>query len=127
RSPAIGIDALPFVAEHTPSGVLWQRRERLEPGHRVGRVAVEAAAAADPRVLAELALDPAVAASSAETWLFIDTETTGRGGAGTLVFLVGLAAIDASGAVLLEQLLLVDPSHELALLERLLERVRGAS
>lgn len=124
--PALTVGDLPFIAEHTPSGVLWQRRERLGPDHRVGRIAVEAAAAADPRVLAELALDPAVAASPPESWLFLDTETTGLGGSGTLVFLVGLAMVDASGSVLIEQLLLVEPSHEQALLEHLRERVRGA-
>ena len=102
-------------------------RDRLEPAHRVGRVALEEARSADARVLAQLALDPALAGSAPESWLFVDTETTGLGGAGTLVFLVGLAAIEPSGAVVLEQLLLAEPSEEVALLERLRERVQAAS
>jgi uncharacterized protein len=126
-SPASSIDTLPFVAHLTPNGTLWQRIERLALAQRVGRVALEGAGRADPRVLAELALDPKVADSSAESWLFIDTETTGLGGGGALVFLVGLAAIEPSGAVEVEQLLLVEPSDEVALLERLEQRVRGAS
>jgi uncharacterized protein len=125
--PSLRLDALPFTAQRTPRGVLWQRIERLEPAHRVGRVALEEARAADARVLAHLALDPALAGSALEGWLFVDTETTGLGGAGTLVFLVGLAAIEPSGAVVLEQLLLAEPSEEVALLERLRERVQAAS
>jgi uncharacterized protein YprB with RNaseH-like and TPR domain len=126
-TPSLGIDDLPFVTRQTASGPLWQRIERLTPSHRVGQVAVDGASRADPRVLADLALDPKVAGSSPESWLFIDTETTGLGGAGALVFLVGLAAIDASGGVVVEQLLLVEPGEELALLEHLGERVRAAS
>lgn len=126
-APSLSIDALPFTARETPGGLLWQRVERLGPSHRVGRIALEGASRADPRVLAELALDPTVAASSPESWLFIDTETTGLGGAGALVFLVGLAMIEISGAVVVEQLLLVEPGEELALLEHLGERVRASS
>jgi uncharacterized protein len=126
-APASSVAELRFQARRTPSGTLWQRVERLTPSHRVGRVAIEAAGRADPRVLAELALDPRVADSSPESWLFIDTETTGLGGGGALVFLVGLATLEASGALVVEQLLLAEPAHELALLERLGERVMQAS
>jgi uncharacterized protein YprB with RNaseH-like and TPR domain len=126
-APARRIEDLPFLARTTPQGTLWQRVERLSPAHRVGRVAIEAVGGADPAVLAELALDPKVAESSPDSWLFIDTETTGLGGAGVLVFLVGLAALEPSGAVVVEQLLLAQPGDELALLERLGERVRRAS
>jgi len=126
-APSLPLGALPFAAQDTPSGVLWRRVERLEPAQRVGRVAIDTAAAADPRVLADLALDPTVAGSKPESWLFVDTETTGLGGAGTLVFLVGLAVLEPTGAVEVEQLLLVEPSDERALLERLRERMQSAS
>jgi uncharacterized protein len=125
--PSLRVESLPFVARPTDSGTLWQRIERLEPTHRVGDVTTRGAAAADPRVLAELALDPSVAATSKGSWLFVDTETTGLGGAGALVFLIGMAAIEPCGTVVVEQLLLVDPSDELAVLERLSERVHAAS
>lgn len=127
RSPALPAEALPFLPQPASRGVLWQRLELLQPAHRVGRVALEAAHAADPRVLAELALDPALASSAPESWLFVDTETTGLGGAGTLVFLVGLASIEPSGAVTVEQLLLVEPSDERAMLDRLRERMQNAT
>jgi uncharacterized protein YprB with RNaseH-like and TPR domain len=126
-APALGVDRLPFVARQTPSGTLWQRIERLAPAHRVGDVATLGAAAADPGVLAELALDPSVAATSSGSWLFVDTETTGLGGSGALVLLVGMATLDPTGAVVVEQLLLAEPSEELALLECLSERVNAAS
>lgn len=118
---------LPFVLLDTPSGALWQRTERLPTSQRVGQVAVELAASAQPHVLAELALDAAIAESVPHSWLFLDTETTGLGGAGTLAFLVGMAGIDASGAVVVEQLLVRDPSEETAMLARVAERVDAAS
>ena len=125
--PPLAMTELPFSARPTASGTLWLRSERLAPSHPVGRVTADAAWRADPRVLAELALDPSVADTSPESWLFIDTETTGLGGAGTLVFLVGLAAIEPSGAVVVEQLLLVEPHDEVSLLDRLRERVEASS
>lgn len=118
---------LPFVRVSTPWGELWQRTERLAVAHHVGRVAVDLAASAQPQILAELALDPAIASCDPRGWLFLDTETTGLGGAGTLAFLVGMAGLDASGSVLVEQLLVPDPSEETAMLARVAERVREAS
>jgi uncharacterized protein len=126
-TPALGVESLPFVPRPTASGTLWQRIERLEPTHRVGDVTTREAAGADPKVLAELALDPSLAGTATGSWLFVDTETTGLGGAGALVFLIGMAAIEPSGAVVVEQLLMVDPSDELPVLERLSERVHAAS
>jgi len=123
----MGVDHLPFVVRSTPSGPLWQRIERSSAAERIGRTAMAAASAAEPSVLAELALDPAVAASAPGSWLFLDTETTGLGGSGTLVFLVGMAAIEPTGDVVVEQLLLVEPSAEEPLLERIAERVAAAS
>ncbi len=125
--PVLRLEDLPFVEQHLPSGSYFQRVERLPLSHRVGSVGVEAALQADPAVLAELALDPRVAASPPSGWLFIDTETTGLGGGGALVFLVGLASIEPSGVVVVEQLLMAEPNDEQALLERIAERVAGAS
>jgi uncharacterized protein YprB with RNaseH-like and TPR domain len=125
--PTLRLEALPFVEQRSANGSYHQRVERLSPSHRVGSVAVEQAWRADPAVLAELALDPRVAASSPEGWLFIDTETTGLGGSGALVFLVGLASIEPSGVVVVEQLLMAEPSDERVLLERLAERVAASS
>ena len=126
-SPRVAVESLPFVVHQTRSGPLWQRRERLGAAECVGRAALATTARAEPAVLADLALDPAVASSVPGTWLFLDTETTGLGGAGSLVFLVGMAAIEPSGEVSVEQVLLVEPSAELPLLERVAERVAAAS
>lgn len=125
--PALRLEDLPFVERRSPCGSYFQRVERLSSAERVGSVAVEAAGRADPAVLAELALDPGVAASPPQGWLFIDTEATGLGGGGALVFLVGLASIEPSGEVVVEQLLMAEPNDELALLERLAERVAASS
>jgi uncharacterized protein len=128
--PALGRTAseiLPFAARAGASGAFWQRVARLEPAHRVGRVRLDTIALADTNALAELALDPAVASSSLSSWLFLDLETTGFAGAGTLAFLVGMAAVDADGSIVVEQLLLREPSSEPALLERVAERIAAAS
>jgi uncharacterized protein YprB with RNaseH-like and TPR domain len=125
--PRRGLEQLPFVRHETTAGPLWQRIERLTGSHRVGSVALAGLAAADPAVLAELALDPSVAQSSPETWLFLDTETTGFAGAGTLAFLIGLASFHPEQGALLEQLLLCEPGHERPLLERVAERFHAAS
>ena len=120
-------ERLPFVARDTPFGPFWQRLERLTGSHRVGSVALEQLGLADPRVLAELALDPSIAGSSPSSWLFLDTETTGLGGAGTLAFLVGMGSLDADGGAVLEQLVLREPGQERPLLERVAERFHAAS
>jgi uncharacterized protein YprB with RNaseH-like and TPR domain len=122
-----GLEQLPFVRRETATGPLWQRIECLTGSHRVGTVPLERLAGADPAVLAELALDPSVAQSSPETWLFLDTETTGFAAAGTLAFLIGLASWSPDQGALLEQLLLREPSYERALLQRVAERFEAAS
>jgi hypothetical protein len=121
------LEELPFVRQSTCSGPLWQRIEPLPSRHVVGNVALTGLRAADPRVLAELALDPSVAASDPASWLFLDTETTGFAGAGTLAFLVGMAGRSASGELVVEQLLLGEPDQERPLLERVAERVQASS
>ena len=121
------LQQLPFVRREQPAGPLWQRTERLTGAHRIGQVRLDQLERAQPAVLAELALDASVALSAPESWLFLDTETTGLAGAGTLAFLVGMASWDPEQGALLEQLLLFEPSHERALLERVQERFHSAS
>lgn len=118
---------LPFVRRETRTGPLWQRSEALTGEHRVGSVPVERLAAAEPAVLAELALDRRVADAAPAGWLFLDTETTGLAGAGTLAFLVGMASLDERRGATLEQLLLREPGQERPLLERVQERFHSAT
>lgn len=127
RAPKRVGGPLPFAAHAGRGGEFWQRLARVEPSQQVGQVTLGAVASADPSALAELALDPAVARSSASSWLFLDLETTGFAGAGTLAFLVGMASLDGDGAIVVEQLLLRDPSSEPALLWRVAERIAAAS
>jgi hypothetical protein len=121
------LDQLPFVRRDTRTGPLWQRQEALTGSHRIGSVPLERLTAAEPTVLAELALDPRVAGAAPSGWLFLDTETTGLAGAGTLAFLVGMASLDQREGATLEQLLLREPGQERPLLERVLERFHAAS
>jgi hypothetical protein len=120
------LDELPFVRRETEAGVLYQRIEGLAASHRVGTVGLEAALGASAEMLSLLALDDAIGAASPMGFLFLDIETTGLGGAGSLAFLVGLASFDASGRLFVEQLLLDRPGNERALLERVRERVQAA-
>src|SRR5690606_20452066 len=87
----------------------------------------EAARDACPEMLALLALDPDVGTCDPSGALFLDTETTGLGGAGSVAFLVGLGAFDARGRLVLEQLLLRAPEDEAALLDYLVGRLEQAS
>jgi uncharacterized protein YprB with RNaseH-like and TPR domain len=118
---------LPFEPVDRAGEVLWQRLEVLGPSARVGRVPLDAAAAASPEMLALLGLDPTLAGCDPRRALYLDTETTGLGGSGALAFLVGLCWFDASRGWILEQLLLRSPGDEPALLERVAELVEDCS
>jgi len=117
--------ALPFAREERPGGVLHRRKLSLPRSHHVGRIPVDAAAAASPELLALLALDTALGPCRLERALFLDTETTGLG-SGVWAFLVGMAGFDAEGRLEVEQLLLQSPADERALVERVLERIEAA-
>lgn len=117
---------LPFVAETTPWGTLYRRLERLRPSHHVGRIPTDAARSASAEVLALLALDPVLASADPQGALYLDCESTGLAGAGTLAFLVGLAWFDGE-TMMMEQLLLKSPADERALLEAVTARLDRAS
>jgi uncharacterized protein YprB with RNaseH-like and TPR domain len=82
----------------------------------------------DSNLAASVAQDPGLGAVEAEDLIFLDTETTGlAGGAGTLVFLVGLGQFTAGGFQL-RQYFLRDPAQERAMLLALGESLdRGAA
>ncbi len=74
-----------------------------------------------PGTAARLARDEALAHTDLRSLAFLDTETTGlAGGAGTLVFLIGVGAVEADRFVL-RQYFLLDPAHESALLAALVD------
>ena len=118
---------LPFERFERPEGTLYRRLERLALSHHVGRMPVDAAAAANAELLALLALDPRLSGLRFERALFVDTETTGLGGgAGVLPFLIGLAWFDGDRRLFIEQLFLRRPADEPALLSHLRECVERA-
>lgn len=121
------LSELPFLRVETGHGLLYQRRRRVGLSQEVGRRDVHCAQLADPELLSLLALDPALAKCDPARALYLDTETTGLGGAGSLAFLVGVAYFDTDGHWVTEQLLLRHPSEEMALLARVAELVAGAS
>jgi len=118
--------SLPFVREETPNGPLYRRHSVLPPSHHVGRIPVDSAYSSRPELLALLALDPSLSGIHLGGALFIDTETTGLGGAGAIAFLLGMAWFDDQQRLNVEQLLLRSPSDEPALLDVLTERLARA-
>jgi uncharacterized protein len=114
---------LPFVRQETPNGPLYRRHSVLPPSHHVGRIPVDSAAASRSELLALLALDPRLSGLDFGRALFLDTETTGLGGAGAIAFLLGMAWFDSDRRLNVEQLLLRSPADEPALLDVLTERL----
>jgi len=118
--------SLPFTKFEHEHGTLYRRLERMPASHHVGRIPADAAADACPELLSLLALDPALARVRYDRALFLDTETTGLGGAGVLAFLIGLCWFDAERRLHIEQLLLRRPGDERALLMHLSEVIARA-
>jgi len=125
--PRVDTAELPFVTVETPNGPLHVRMRRLGAAHRAGRASVRAALDASAELLALLALDPGLARCNLRGALFLDLETTGLSGAGTMAFLIGLAWWDETGSFVLEQLLVRAPGEEGPMLERVRDRIRAAS
>ncbi len=111
------------VVDGTPSGSCF-RAVRVYPGNtRHGGVVLADWLTLTPATLAVLAADPRVAHVETDQVIFLDTETTGLGGSGTLVFEVGIGRFDADGNFEVHQLFLRDPQEEPAMLHRLAELI----
>lgn len=96
-----------------------------EAGHMHGEIALHRALAIAPARLAGQIKDQRLADTAAASFLYVDTETTGLGGAGTMVFLCGVARFE--GATLrLRQFLLPGPQYEGGLLGGLSKELDGA-
>lgn len=105
---------------NTPFGRAHVRRASFDLAYRHGSHTLAGALHAPPHLLASLMLHRAFVAAEAALDLrdaiFLDTETTGlTGGAGTLVFLVGLGWFEDDRFVI-EQYFLRDPIEEIAML-----------
>ncbi|MGK2966674.1 MAG: ribonuclease H-like domain-containing protein [Tepidiformaceae bacterium] len=86
-----------------------------EAGHEHGNVALHRALTVDATTLAGQVRDPRLGEVSPADFLYVDTETTGLGGSGALVFLAGAARFEGS-ALKLRQYLLPSPAYEGGLL-----------
>lgn len=127
RVPPVAEDVLPFGDVDLGYGAFARKVAPLRRSARVGRMPLSAAYEADAGMLSLLALDPKVATAEPRRALYIDTETTGLGGAGTLAFLIGLAWFNEEGDLTLEQLLVREPAQESAALARVSALVARAS
>ncbi|OGO49488.1 MAG: hypothetical protein A2W37_13190 [Chloroflexi bacterium RBG_16_63_12] len=113
--------ALPGGEVVTPLGAyqLIENRYPLDFVH--GPLPLAALLARDPATAARLARNDALAGAGLRSLAFLDTETTGlAGGAGTLVFLVGIGAVEEDEFIL-RQYFLRDPGEEEAMLTALVQ------
>lgn len=113
--------ALPGGEVVTPLGAfqLIENRYPLDFVH--GPLPLAALLARDPATAARLARNDALAGADLRSLAFLDTETTGlAGGAGTLVFLVGIGAVEEDEFIL-RQYFLRDPGEEEAMLTALVQ------
>jgi len=111
-----------FESEHGPGYVV---DSYYEPGHMHGDIPLHRALAIQPARLAGQTRDARLADTAAGEFLYVDTETTGLGGAGTMVFLAGIARFEGS-TLRLRQFLLPGPQYEGGLLGGLCEEIAGA-
>lgn len=120
--PVVGFGMLPVSQLHTDAGIIWRKLWRVPLEYRVGLAACHHVQDASWAQLSLLALAPDLVTTCSDELLFLDTETTGLGGAGTLAFLVGLAFVE-DGDFWVEQILLEGPEQEPALLAHLKSRL----
>lgn len=100
---------------HSPQGPGYVIESVYEGGHAHGNVVLHRALSLDMARLAPQGRDARLGDHCGADLLYIDTETTGLGGAGAMVFLAGVARFD--GALLrLRQYLLPSPDLEIGLL-----------
>jgi uncharacterized protein YprB with RNaseH-like and TPR domain len=99
----------------SPDGPGYVIESLYDAGHAHGHVVLHEALGADLSALAAQVRDLRLADCQPRDLLFVDTETTGLGGAGSMVFLAGVARFE-SGGLHLRQYLLPGPAFERGLL-----------
>ncbi len=97
-----------FDSPHGPGYVI---ESVYEGGYQHGEIPLHRALDVDTSALASQGRDDRLQALGASDFLFLDTETTGMGGSGVLVFLAGVARFEGA-ALRLRQFLLPAPSYE---------------
>jgi uncharacterized protein YprB with RNaseH-like and TPR domain len=109
----------------TPQGPGYVIESVYEGGHCHGEVPLHRALALPLNRLARQVRDERLAGVAPEQLVYVDTETTGLGGAGTLVFLCGVASF-VGAQLRLRQYLLPGPDYEGGLLGGLGEALAAA-
>ncbi|MEO9255064.1 MAG: ribonuclease H-like domain-containing protein, partial [Tepidiformaceae bacterium] len=109
----------------SPFGPGYVVESIYESGHEHGSIALHRALSLDTARLAGQCKDPRIADCDPRKFLYVDTETTGLGGAGSMVFLAGVARFDGS-LLKLRQYLLPSPQYEGGLLGGLAEDMADA-
>jgi uncharacterized protein YprB with RNaseH-like and TPR domain len=111
----------------TPHGSAYRIQKEYPADYRHGNRTLADLLEYPPELLAQVADQPALADSSVRDLVFLDTETTGlAGGAGTLVFLVGVGSFDGD-SFRLRQFFLRDPFEEASMLWALQQDLESAS
>jgi uncharacterized protein YprB with RNaseH-like and TPR domain len=127
RGPRSSGDPARLVDAQGERGTFAARSELFPREHRHGDWRVAEVFEAESRALERVAKDASLAGFRAEDAIFLDIETTGlSGGAGTHVFLIGLARF-RGGLLELWQGFLRSPADSPALLAECAARVRDAS
>lgn len=122
------LDDLSALGGHwfqSPFGPGYVIESVYEGAHSHGNIPLYRALGADAAKLAGQVRDQRLAEVAPRDFLFIDTETTGLGGAGSMVFLAGVAKFDGS-LLRLRQYLLPSPQYEGGLLGGLAEDIAAA-
>jgi uncharacterized protein len=104
---------------HTDLGEHFETERFWEPHRRHGSVGIGDLALLPDDLLSALS-DSAIAVAPPISWAFLDTETTGLGGA--YAFLIGIGSID-SGGFRLRQFFLRDEGEEASVLTRVAEHL----
>ncbi len=109
----------------SPHGPGYMIESVYEAGHAHGDIPLHRALSIAPARLAGQIRDPRLAETLPADFLYVDTETTGLGGAGMMVFLAGVARFE--GATLhLRQYLLPGPQFEGGLLGGISKELESA-
>jgi uncharacterized protein YprB with RNaseH-like and TPR domain len=106
-----------FLEVETPGGKTWVRERQYGPGATHGTFSLRSWAGVTPEALSFLA----GGRCATPGLLFVDVEATGLGGAGTQVFLAGVARLVGEELVLTQHFL-PGPGHEAAFLYELKRR-----
>src|SRR3990170_407760 len=110
----------------TARGVAYRMEVTFPIEHEHGRWPLHAALGYQPGLAADVAQHSGLTTIGPEQLAYLDTETTGlAGGAGTLVFLVGIGRF-VEGQFRIRQYFLRDPSEEAAMLLALQEDLEPA-